>query len=96
MLGAAVGFDLEDGAADRDGVALGDEDLHDLARLRAGDRHRGLVGLELEQVLVLRDDVALAHEDRKHVARFNVLAERGKFDLRGHDLLREVSRCLSE
>ena len=47
----------------------------------------GIVALSVssfEQVLILRDDVALAHEDRKHVARFNVLAERGKRDLRGH------------
>ena len=80
---SAVGFDLEDGAADRDRVALGDEDLHDLAGLRAGDRHGGLVGFEFEEVLVLRDGVAFAHEDRQHVARFNVLAKRGKCDLRG-------------
>ena len=90
---AAGRFDLHDRRADFDRVAFADEDLGDLAGLRAGDRHRGLVGLDFEQILIRFDDVAFADKDRQHVAGFDIFAEVGKLDLSGHSY--ELSEVLT-
>ena len=84
-------FDLHDRRADFDRVAFADENLGDLAGLRRGDRHRGLVGLDLEQVLVGFHGVAFADEDRQHVAGFDVFAEIGELDLGWHSELFEFN-----
>ena len=76
--------DHDEDRADRDDLALLDEDLRDLARGRRRDLDRRLVRLDLDERLVLGDLVPLGHEPAGDLAFGQALAEVGKLELVRH------------
>ena len=84
LLRGAVLADDDEHRADRDDVALLDEDLRDLAGGGRGDLDRRLVRLDLDERLVLGDLVAHGHEPAGDLAFGQALAEIGKLELVRH------------
>ena len=79
----SVADDDED-RADRDDLALLDEDARDLAGRRRGDLDGRLVRLDLDERLVLRHLVPLGDQPAGDLALGQALAEVGQLELVGH------------
>jgi hypothetical protein len=57
-----------------DFLAFADMDLHDLARMGAGNFDHRFVGLQFDDRLVRMDLVALGNQDINHIGRLDVFA----------------------
>jgi hypothetical protein len=80
----AIGVDLGDRGADRDRLAIGDQDLRHLPRDLGGNLGIHLVSDDLEQRVVLLDGVALLDEPALDRALGDRLAQLGHLDRGSH------------
>ena len=83
MSGTVVADHDEDGA-DRDHLALGDEDLRHSAARRRRDLDRRLVRRDLDERRIFGDVLALLDEPAGDLALGQALAEVGQLELVGH------------
>ena len=81
----AVAADHDEHGADRDDLALGDEDPGDGAARRRRDLDRRLVGRDLDERRVLGDLLALLDEPAGDLALGQALAEVRQLELVGHE-----------
>jgi len=80
----AVAADHDEDRADRDDLALGDEDSRDPPGRRRGDLDRRLVGRDLDERIVLRQLLSLGDEPAGDLALGQALSEVGQLELVGH------------
>ncbi len=80
----AIRADQDQRSADRDELALADQDLRDLPRGGRGDLDGRLVGLDLDERVVLGDLLPDLDEPARDLALAHALAQVGKLELVGH------------
>jgi hypothetical protein len=91
----AFGLDHRQHGADGDGVAQSARQLHDAARDRAFDFHRGLVGHHIGQRLVFADGVALGHMPAGDFRLRDAFADVGQGEGEGCHLCQSFMICLN-